>query len=86
MKGTKPIDVNRMIDMLKPEAEVAVQVIESAPPLTQGWYGDYLHLISMVAERSASMALLLVMALERAGANQDGLRYAAMIAGILDDE
>lgn len=84
MTETKPIDAEQMLEMLKPEALEIIKAIESRPPTTLGWYGDYLHIISRVAEESRSMAQLLMVALLRAGANRDGMRAAASIAGVVD--
>ena len=67
--------ITSLADDLRPQ----VQKIESSFPTTKGHYGDYMHLINVIAKGNAGAAGVVVLALIMAGANEFGVKSALKI-------
>jgi len=72
----KQAKVTEMVAALKPDLEPLVAQIEARPETTQGHYGDYMAVISDLAQGSKTMAQLVALALIESGANRRGVAAA----------
>ena len=69
---------SEIIELLKPEAEEAVKLVNSKPLTTQDHYGDYMQILQMFADKPAVM-LIFADAMIKAGGNTKGIMSALKI-------
>lgn len=73
--------LNKLAEIAKP----IVKAIEASTPTTKDHYGDYMAAISkladMVGENTHNVCLGIGVALQRAGANKQGVQSALRILG-----
>jgi hypothetical protein len=76
--------LSEMLRELEPEASAMVKAIEAKPMVTKDHYGEYLTVLSRVQDEHSLMAAkVLAIAMMKAGANQQGLRAALSIMGVV---
>lgn len=74
--------LNKLANMLGP----IVKHIEAKPPTTENHYGDYMSALAVIAKRvsdkpASNVYLGIGVALQRAGANKQGVQAALRIMG-----
>jgi hypothetical protein len=76
--------LSEMLKELEPKASAMVKAIEAQPKVTKDHYGEYLTVLTRAQdEHSLVAAKVLAIALLKAGANQQGLRAALSIMGVV---
>lgn len=82
-------ELDKVINELAQIYRPLVESIEAKPQLTKGRYGDYMLAIERLAEMlgkgqaTTSVYISIGLALQRAGANKDGVKAALRIMGYL---
>lgn len=79
MTGHEKHDVAIVTD-LADDLRDTVKEIEGSPEMTQGHYGRYMSVISMLADGNVRMGRIIARALIEAGANRQGVQSALRVS------